>query len=358
MDISQASEQLATQITQQLLTNLKASVTEEVIKNVKDSMRKIDLTQVTRDFVSSYLKGNTQAWDFPERSIKGSAIDPQGLYITPGQITQGGFKNFESSGIQDKATMCQVTILDQATVFENKLVAGKLEIAEDAVIKGNLTIQGTIPADSQLFKDVTKTAVNAMHTELQSGVLEKFKTQAIDAIKTSGLNANLIMVNGKPLLENGKLAPGVLQSNLQSVGALKELQVIGETLLDETLYVSNGRVGINTLDPECAFDIWDQEVQISAFKYSQEVGAIGTTKNQQLILTSNRKKNLILNADGSVTVEHLQIGNTNMSSSETIPSADRPIGSIVWNSKPDLGKPIGWVSLGGARWAKFGIVEL
>lgn len=358
MDLTQATEQLVGQITQQLMATLQQSIADEVIKNVKDGMRKVDLTTVARDYISSYLKGNTQAYDFPERSIKGTAIDTQGLFLSPAQLTEGTFRNFQSSGIQDSATMCQVTILDRATVFENNLVAGKLEIAENAVIKGDLILGGTIPADSQLFKDVTKTATNALYNELQSGILEKFKTEVTDKIQTTGLSAQYVTVGGKPILENNRLAPGVLHSNLQSVGALKELQVIGETLLDESLYVSNGRIGINTLDPEYTFDVWDQEVQISTFKYSQNVGAVGTTKNQQLVLTSNRKTNLILNPDGSVVAENFQIGNTNMSSAETIPTADRPKGAIVWNSKPAVGSPIGWVSLGGARWAKFGTIEI
>ena len=38
------------------------------------------------------------------------------------------------------------------------------------------------------------------------------------------------------------------------------------------------------------------------------------------------------------------------------PTDNRQLGEIVWNEQPNIGAPIGWVSLGGARWAKFGTI--
>ena len=32
-------------------------------------------------------------------------------------------------------------------------------------------------------------------------------------------------------------------------------------------------------------------------------------------------------------------------------------GTIVWNENPAQGGPVGWICLGGTRWAKFGIIE-
>ena len=46
-----------------------------------------------------------------------------------------------------------------------------------------------------------------------------------------------------------------------------------------------------------------------------------------------------------------------LDSSETPPTDDQPMGTIVFNSNPSLGGPLGWVSLGGARWANFGIID-
>jgi hypothetical protein len=84
---------------------------------------------------------------------------------------------------------------------------------------------------------------------------------------------------------------------------------------------------------------------------------IGTVRNQDLIITSNNKKNLVCKGDGSVQVENLIVGTVPMTSASAIPTANMPLGTIVWNDKPEIGKSIGWVSLGGARWAKFGTIE-
>ena len=123
------------------------------------------------------------------------------------------------------------------------------------------------------------------------------------------------------------------------------------------MYISNRRVGVNTIDPGHALSVWDQEVEIVTGKRSQDVGMIGTVRNQDLLITSNNKNNLICKPDGSVHINTLQVGSVTMTSSNSIPSDDRPMGTIVWNQSPGLGNPIGWVSLGGARWAKFGIIE-
>jgi hypothetical protein len=84
---------------------------------------------------------------------------------------------------------------------------------------------------------------------------------------------------------------------------------------------------------------------------------IGTVRNQDLLVTSNNKNNLICKPDGSVHINTLQVGSVTMTSPNSIPNDDRSIGTIVWNQSPVIGNPIGWVSLGGARWAKFGIIE-
>ena len=157
-------------------------------------------------------------------------------------------------------------------------------------------------------------------------------------------------------IRDSTLAPTILNSNLQRVGALRELQVTGETLLDETIYVSNHRVGVNTLDPSTVLDIWDQEVQVTVGKLSKDTAKISTPRNQRLIFGSNKQNNLAINTDGSVTVASLNIGEVNHTSAREIPSDNQPVGSIVWNAQPELGEPIGWVSLGGARWAKFGTI--
>lgn len=356
-DINETTTILVKNITDLFLATLKDDVKDQVVRNIKEQMTKVDLVMVVRDHIESMLNNSVKAFTFPPRSISGGSISPDGLWIKADQIAGGTYRDFESTGIQDKATVCQVTILDEATVFENKLVSGTLEIAGDARIKGDLTIDGIVSKDSRLFQDLRTESIAAINGEMQSGILATFRDQVFTQIQTEGIDPSVIKIRGQSLIkDNNTLAPTVINSNLQRVGALRELQVTGETLLDETIYVSNHRVGVNTLDPSTVLDIWDQEVQVTVGKLSKDTAKISTPRNQRLIFGSNKQNNLAINTDGSVTVASLNIGEVNHTSAREIPSDNQPVGSIVWNAQPELGEPIGWVSLGGARWAKFGTI--
>lgn len=285
---------------------------------------------------------------FPPSSISGSAVRSDGLIVRPDNISTGVFKHFESTGIQDRATRCQLSILDEATVFENKLITKDLEVV------GTVNFRGDI--DPIFLDRMADRAIEKIEGNHNQGVYDQYAVRVIDLLNESGISADRVYFEHGSILDNGALHSRITDSNLQKVGQLRELQVVGESLLAETVYVSNRRMGINTRDPEKALDIWDQETQIVFGKRSKDLGMIGTPQNQQLLISSNFKNNLILKPDGSVTVEQLHIGNTKHTSGRQMPLDDRPIGNIVWNENPYIGGPIGWVSLGGARWASFGTV--
>jgi hypothetical protein len=103
--------------------------------------------------------------------------------------------------------------------------------------------------------------------------------------------------------------------------------------------------------------LWDEEIDINIGKKQQGVAFIGSSRDQLIVLGTNSKTNAILNTDGSVTMSKLNLGNMNMSSADTPPNYDAPKATVVFNANPSLGGPLGWVSLGGARWANFGIIE-
>lgn len=357
-NINEQTAVLVKNITDNFLHTLNQDVNKMVTDGVKEQLRKIDIAAAARDYIGTLLTNNPRTFSFPERSIPGSAVNPEGMYIRPEAIISGTHRNFESTGIQDKAGQCQVTILDEATVIENKLITNRLEVATDVIIAGNLQVNGTMSADSNLFRDILNHCISALRNEMSAGMLSAFRDQVFAQIQSQGIPAESIKVKGgHSFISDTTLAPTVLNSNLQKVGALKELQVIGETLLDETLYVSSNRVGINTIDPEAVFDLWDQEVELTIGKLRQDTARIGMPKNQTLIFGANKQNNLSINPDGTISVNSINLGIVNHSSSESAPNNDRPRGNIVWNTRPDIGSPIGWVSLGGARWAKFGIIS-
>jgi hypothetical protein len=224
-------------------------------------------------------------------------------------------------------------------------------------VGGNLIIAG-IMNDGPAFQSIVGTAAEAVIAELDTEFFSTYSNIIFDRIRTDGVDLNRITVNGEELVAGNRLGTKVTDSNLQKLGVVRDLQSQGETLLSETVYVANKRVGINTVNPGHALSVWDQEIEIVAAKHSQNTALMGTARAQKLILSSNGKDNLILDTDGSVTADQISIGQTKMSSRGTMPSDQQPKGAIVWNTNPDIGQPIGWVSLGGARWATFGTITV
>jgi hypothetical protein len=177
------------------------------------------------------------------------------------------------------------------------------------------------------------------------------------SIGQKGIDLKRITQDGREIINGNQLGYHITDSNLQRVGMLRDLQTQGEALLSDTLYVTGKRVGINTIEPSAVFVVWDEEVELVITKHSQDTGYVGMPRFQRLVLGANNKDNLILDTDGSVEIENLRVGNTPMSSATAIPDYNAITGTIVWNENPAQGGPVGWICLGGARWAKFGIIE-
>lgn len=332
------------------LDSLVHRVQERVIEDMNYKLNSIDIATMIREQADSAVRQMllNHSYTFPDNSIPGRSIDPEGMKIKPETILPGIIKKFESTGIQDYASRVQLTILDDAIIMENKLVAHDLDIM------GSITVRGGI--NKEFTDNLVTEVVQKFEAQYEDGVYDQYTNRVLTRLYELGIESTLVKVDSESLVTGPSLNNKITESNLQKLGALRSLYVDGESLLDNTVYVSSKRLGINTREPERVLDIWDQEVQIVAAKRMKDVGFIGTLRSQQLILSSNNKDNLILNPDGSISVSQMTLGRIHHSSAAERPMDNRPVGQIVWNERPTVGGPIGWVSLGGARWAKFGIV--
>ena len=102
----------------------------------------------------------------------------------------------------------------------------------------------------------------------------------LSTVTEKGVDVNKIHSNGVVLISNTELGNTIIHSNLERVGALQELSVIGATSLNETVTVSRGKLGINTESPNMALDVWDGEVQITLGKKKQDTGYIGLGRKE------------------------------------------------------------------------------
>lgn len=355
--LTQLTDTLIKNVTHAFLTSLQEQVTKQVMHDVTYKLSQLDYPKLIRDQVGKMVVKHMKDFDFPVDSIPPSAIKLLDMQLSGNNISSGIIKHFGSTGIQDNATACQVTILDQATVFENTLVAAALTIAGNTTISGTLTLKGDVDPDSSFYHDIVDHSAGKVRASLDEDFFSQYSQLVFDRIKKDGIDLSNVTLDGKELISGNRIGFGVTESNLQTVGHLKELQVTGESLLSSTLYVNKGRVGINTLEPSAALSVWDEECEIVIAKRRKDTAIIGTVRNQSVVLSSNSNDNLTLETDGSVTVNRLTVGAVNLSSSDRMPSADAKRGSVVFNELPEPGKPFAWISLGGARWAPVGLIS-
>lgn len=334
-------------ITNNLELEARASVTELVNQQVKN----LNFNELLSTTISAELNDRIKEVKFPDNSIPVSSIKTSDLKLTGDHIVGGIIKNFGSTGIDDRASSCIVTILDQAVVVENNLVT------LDLTVQGNLDVKGTVSETSDFYKQLTSSVTNSVQSGLNDVLFASFSDIIFNKIKDDGLDLNKITINGDEVISGTSLGYNITDSNLQRVGFLKELQVQGESLLAETVYVGNKRMGINTLEPSAALAVWDEEVEVTVSKEQTNFARLGTPRNQKLVLGSNRNNNVILHEDGKAQIDALQVGSTLITSAGTPPSYASQRGHIVFNTNPNPGGPLGWVCLGAANWANFGIID-
>lgn len=259
-------------------------------------------------------------------------------------------ENFSSTGIDDRASSCQLTILDDTTVVENKLTARSAEIVDDFTVK-TLIVKGSINTDNRSWNELStkikNSAVEQIAVELQDRLIEQVR----NSITTDGISINNVKIDDTYLLRDGELSRKVINTNIQKLGRLRDLQV------GETLTVVKGRVGINTESPDSALSIWDEEVCVSVGKYKSQEAYIGTNRNHAVSIGVNKEPQIQLDTEGLTTVKKLRIGQHRVGHCPEVPGWSGTRGDIMFNSNPTPGSAFAWVCLGAFKWKVIKITE-
>ena len=334
-----------------IISNINKTADNEISALIGQRVGQINFDTQLKNSLTEVLESRFKDYSFPDDSIPAKSVKLSDAKISGSQIRGGIIENFSSTGIDDRSTSCVITVLDQAVVVENNLVT------LDLTVQGNLEVNGGVSKDSKFYKDLAQSVSGQVKSELDDDFFADYSRVIFNQIKQEGLELNKITSGGVAVIEGNRIGMSITESNLQKLGLLKELQVSGETAIAGTFYVGNKRVGINTLEPSAALAVWDAEIEITASKLKENVGIITTPRAQTLILGSNRNQNIVLNTDGSTQIDNLQIGYMRFGSSEKPPSYTSTKGHVVFNANPSPGGPLGWVCLGSANWANFGIID-
>jgi hypothetical protein len=329
----------------------------EIDEAVKNRVSGSNFNEVLTSSLSRIISDRISEFVFPDNSIPARSLKFDDFKISGDHVQGGIISSFSSVGIDDRATQVALTILDEVTVVENNLITKDLTIEGAMTVNGEFVVNGQVPKDSAFFKQLVNDSSDAAINKIDSNLFENYSRIIFNQIRTEGLDLNKITLNNNEVVKDNTLGPSIVNSNLQKLGTLRELQVSGESIIAESFYVTKGRVGINTIEPSAPLSIWDDEIEITASKRQKDMGSFGTPRPQQLTLFANNKNNIILETDGSVQINDLKIGQMRFTSADRPPSYVSERNHIVWNTNPNPGGPLGWVCLGGANWANFGIID-
>ena len=330
----------------------KSTMDQYVQLAVRKQLSTMDMSSTIRESVERVVKKNITDVIFPDGSIPATAINFKDFTFSGGQVRGGIHEGFGSTGIDDQATGCMLSVLDDYVVVENHLLAQNATVKNSLVVDGDLVIKGDINTDSRGFQRFVNQAVERTKTIIKETMLDGFADATIAKLKEEGIEASKLTIKGKMVLDDEGLSKSITKSNLQQVGRLNELQVKGETLLTDTLYVTGKRAGVNTMEPSRAWAVWEDECETVMGKYEKNTGYIGSVRNQKVVLGSNNNVNIVLEVDGSTKIINLKLGNIRINSSDTTPNWSGEKGDIYFNEEPAVGAPMGWVCLGGERWAQ------
>ncbi len=257
-----------------------------------------------------------------------------------GDLIDGGtITNFNSTGIIDTSDSVNLTIKNDT-----------VEVAKDLHVKGTIKVE---------------------NLEYVSAQVPKLNVQ------------KAIMVDHNEVIWKDRLGKSVKNSNIEQLGVLKNLQV------RNTLYVADGRVGVNTMAPSADFSVnsGGYEIITRMHESNAYVGththvafAIGTDDtarltckaNGDVVVGSETGKPVNLNVYGNVGIGvkypqetlhvdgNIKFAERTFASGEQAPKEGRwDTGSVIWNEKPALNQPVGWVCTNGGKpgsWRTFGMI--
>jgi len=331
-------------------------------------------------------------------------------------IVGGKIAKFASAGITDSATKEQVTVDDTGVTVNNlsvKNVLGSVKIQETVTaknveadvitvdvlnvkkIKADIEIENN---NSLVFSDkvvgkgiIWKTAEQAkqlVYSENSNGI---FSSENIDLSK-----GKYFSINRVKLLDNESLGESITKSNLREVGRLRGLIVDGTLSVNNYLFFnpSMDRLGLGTENPNAALSVAEMGIEVMIGTDFERGGIVGTYASHTLDLVTDNTSRVSISANG----EQITLGNKNtppvnvsvlgtmavnvskpdsrvkldvggsvrfngvvhLSGTEAPTSGVYNQGDIVWNSRPEQRKYVGWVCVRAGNpgmWAPFGEIK-
>jgi len=207
-------------------------------------------------------------------------------------------------------------------------VVGTTKLNDDVTVAKNISIAGTITADTINVKHIicdekgggtdplaftanTEKELdgrglqfvdgNAVHQFIYKQGSKFWTNQNLEISKN-----NKLFIDGAPVISFDTLGPTVTSSNLKQVGILKELTVSGPMQVSGFAYFNESlnRLGLNTEAPNAALSIQDNGVEIILGSQRIETASIGTYTSSNLEIVTDNIARISVAKDGEVVIGH------------------------------------------------------
>lgn len=321
--------------------DLLALVTQEVKQRTTFEIARIDMPSAIGKQIVETVSDRLKIAALPEKFINHKNVNFDGFKLSADNITAGTIESLTSTGIQDVADKIELTVANDVVVVENNLVSRKMEVKE-SLVASNLAV-GNLKINDQL---ILNEGINKQFTSLIKDIIAK---ETIG--KTLDITRNPIMAGDKEALTENTLGPSIINSNLRKLGRLMELNVAGVAYFNDTMIVTNqGKVGINTVEPEGVLTLWDDDSELTIRRHKKKNMYIGTMRDTTLSLGVAGDTKLEIFKDGTVAMDSINVGGIRISVSDKIPTAPGAPGEIVIMSNAKENEPWAYRCLGQARW--------
>lgn len=337
---------------------IKQTIDQAVQDNIVTAIKDLGQDPVWLEKIETLINQN-----MVQRVVAGlSAIDVGGLIRqrvdeNMTDLDSRVAKRLKTHGIQDHAQNPELTVMDDNVVVENCLTANRIDVVGSAKIR-ELTVTGSINTDNHSWQTLSDAISKKTLDQLTNEWKDSLISDVENKIREKGIDFAQVQIDGVRVIAGDTLSKKITNSNLQSLGILKELKVAGETHINNTVSVLNRRLGVNTQEPEMALSVWDEEVSILAGKFKDKSAYIGTGRAQNLVLGVNRTPAVEIDIDGTTAIKKLRVGVHRISHGTEVPNYAGTKGDVVFNANPSINDNVfAWQCLGGFKWKLIRSVE-
>ena len=335
---------------EKLFNNVALDISKQIQAQANDIISTLinglDFSGVVRHAIHQTLTDIAFVENWPNNSIPIRVLDFDNDSISASVLNGGVAANFSSTGLVDQATRTVLSLNDKGVTVDSNLT-----------VTGNITFNGAVELGSAFFQDLTTAVGSAVEANAVIAAKTTVETELANSVLgsfTTGIDLSNITVNSEPLVKDSRLHKTVIESSIQKVGRLRELDVGGTVNLNDTVRVVKNRVGINTQTPTTALEIWDQEIQILAGKQQANTAFIGLGRPGVLQIGVDGDAAVTILSDNAVTITDLSVGRferVKLAVSSEVPSTAGTPGDIIFNSDPKSNGVFAWCCLEGTRWA-------